>query len=115
MLKKLIDLFVTENPAEGSAPPDKEVAAAALMVEAALMDGQMDSDEEQTIRRLLQAHFDLSPADCALIFKQAKEAQADTNHLLRFTRLVKDHFTPEERIDIMQMLWQVLQIAMVFS
>lgn len=91
----------------GSAAPDMQLAAAALLVEAALMDEHFDEAERQAITAVIGRRFDLSEADCARLVAEAEAAVAESSQLYRFTRVVNDRFTPEERVELVEMLWEV--------
>jgi uncharacterized tellurite resistance protein B-like protein len=84
-----------------------QLAAAVLMVEAAKMDGEFDDAEAETILRLIRERFSLSEDEAQGLLADAKTASEETNHLLRFTRAIKDGFPLEERVDIIEMLWEV--------
>ena len=86
---------------------EKYVAAAALMVEAGSMDGTFDESERQAILNIARTRFDLSPEEAETLIAEAQSAHDRTNNLLRFTRIIKDRFEPRERIDVMEMLWEV--------
>jgi uncharacterized tellurite resistance protein B-like protein len=85
----------------------KRFAAAALMIEAARVDGSFDGDERRTVSDLVGRHFDVSGAEAEALIAAAEEAQDEANHLLRFTRAIKETFSPEERIELIEMLWEV--------
>jgi len=87
---------------------DKQLAAAALMVEAARMDSHFDDTERATIARLLQRRFGLSPTETQTLIDEAARAQDDANQLLRFTRTIKDNFDEDERVTLIEMLWEVV-------
>lgn len=87
---------------------DKQLAAAALMVEAARMDSHFDDTERATIARLLQRRFGLSPTETQTLIDEAARAQDDANQLLRFTRTIKDNFDEDERVALIEMLWEVV-------
>ena len=84
-----------------------QLAAAVLMVEAAKMDGDFDDAEAQTILRLIRERFSLNEDEAESLLADARAAQEETNHLLHFTRAIKDGFPLEERVDIIEMLWEV--------
>lgn len=87
---------------------EKQLAAAALLVEAARMDASFDQVERSTIERVVQSRFDLSSEETSTLIDEAEKAQNAANHLLRFTRTIKDTFPSEERIELMEMLWEVV-------
>ncbi len=84
-----------------------QLAAAVLMVEAAKMDGEFDDAEAETILRLIRERFSLSEDEAQGLLADAKTASEETNQLLRFTRAIKDGFPLEERVDVIEMLWEV--------
>lgn len=85
-----------------------EMATAVLLVEAGLMDGTLGDEERASIRGLLASRFDMTPerAD-ALLGRAVAEAEQATE-LYSHARNVKDRFTYEERVEIVEMLWQVV-------
>jgi uncharacterized tellurite resistance protein B-like protein len=97
---------LTAATAVGSAD-DLQVAAAALMVEAALMDDRFEASERATITRLLKGRFDLSEAETQTLLETARARVDKASQLFGFTRVVNNRFTREERIELMEMLWQV--------
>ena len=84
------------------------MAAAVLMVEAARLDGDFDMLERQSIRSLVTRHFKLEEEEADQLISEAEVVQDDTNHLVRFTRTIKNSYPPEERIAIIEMLWEVV-------
>lgn len=96
-----------DSSAAGQAFGKKELAACALMVEAAVMDGSIGADEEATIRAIAGQSFGLQAAEIDLLMSEAKKAQGEASHLIRFTRTIKDEFDEEQRIDLIEMLWEV--------
>jgi len=111
MLKKIKQLIVDF---QGHDIPDealfheKHLASAALMVEAATLDGEFDEAERAAILALLQRAFELSAEDAESLINEAIAHHADATHLLRFTRAVKDHFDEDERIELIEMMWNVV-------
>ena len=112
-IKSLATVFNAPAASGGASGIDsggetKHLAAAVLMVEAATMDGSFDDSEADAISRIAQRHFGLNEEEAASLLEAAREVQADSNQLLRFTRAIKDAFPLEERVDIIEMLWEVV-------
>jgi uncharacterized tellurite resistance protein B-like protein len=84
-----------------------QLAAAALMVEAACMDGHFDDDERATIERILCGHFALTTEEAGDLIVAAEEAVNATWQLYAFTKVVKDRFSNEERVRMIEMIWEV--------
>lgn len=111
MANPIKDLFKNFKAPEGKKKPahfsDKDLAAAALLVEAACMDGTLGTSERDTIYELLTERFSLSKAEADHLFTEAVTVQGEATHLMRFTRTIKDNYSETERIELIEMLWQV--------
>ena len=93
-----------ERPRGGEA---HQLAAAALLVEAATMDDSFDATERATILQLLSGRFGLSAEEGEELLADA-EAEVDrANQLYAFTKPIKDAFGHEERVEVVEMLWEV--------
>lgn len=110
MLKTLRKLAASiAAPGEEANEDESEaLAVAALMLEAAAMDGRIDDTERGTILHLLAEAFDLAAADAAALLERARTARTEANQILHFTREIKDNVPFEERTEIMELLWQVV-------
>lgn len=113
MLSKIKNFFEdidseTKTSQKKHSLEEKHLAAAALMVEAATLDGEFDSDEKQTIEKILSNHFGLSKDEGDQLLDEAIKRQDDSSHLLRFTKAIKDHYDEDERIELMEMMWEVV-------
>ena len=84
-----------------------QLAAAALLVESAHMDGAFDGDERLSIGALLKSRFELSDAECSTLIEEADQAVRETSQLYAFTRVIKNRFDEAERIEMIEMLWEV--------
>ncbi len=113
MIDRLKALFSVSDgrPRDGGAQHDEEelrLAAAALLVEAALGDGDFDDEERGVIEARLAAHFGLSGPETSALIASAETAVADTHQLLPYTRVIKNRFDMAERIRLVEMLWEVV-------
>ena len=84
-----------------------QLAAAALLVESAHMDGAFDGDERRSIGALLKSKFELSDAECSTLIEEADQAVSESSQLYAFTRVIKDRFDEAERVEMIEMLWEV--------
>ena len=110
MLNRIKTLF--DGSGEAAAEPlsrddQLQLAAAALLVESAHMDGAFDGDERLSIAALLKSRFELSDAECSTLIEEADQAVRETSQLYAFTRVIKNRFDEAERIDMIEMLWEV--------
>ena len=103
-------MLLGSTPDNTPAVDDEEpvrVAAAALMIEAAIMDGDFDEQERHVISELLGECFDLSPSEVEALIVTGIEAVESSVELFGFSRTLKNGFEPEQRVKIIEMLWQV--------
>lgn len=107
MYKQFLALFTDQIEKEPSTQTTVEMATAALMYEVVNADASVDDAEKEKVRGLLQEHFDIS-AEALDILMQAGEEQArDAVDLVQFTRILNDHYTAQQRTDILQKLWLI--------
>ena len=108
MLKKIKSLL-TEKSSDSAQPKRSlELAAAALLVEAAIMDGNFDAAEHNTIAKLLSERFSLGAAEVDELISEAKTEIENSVELYGFARTIKDNMDNNERVEIIEMLWHVV-------
>jgi uncharacterized tellurite resistance protein B-like protein len=84
------------------------LAAAALLVEAACHDTHFDESERRIIGSLVQSRFGLNAEEAATLIGEAEREVDGAVQLLHFTRAIKDRFSHEERVEMVEMLWEVV-------
>jgi uncharacterized tellurite resistance protein B-like protein len=85
-----------------------QLAATALLIEAARSDALFNDDERRTIRELVQRQFGLS-AEATRELIAAAEAEAErATQLFGFTKVIAERFSEAERIRLIEMLWEVI-------
>jgi uncharacterized tellurite resistance protein B-like protein len=85
-----------------------QIAAAALLVEAACLDGHYGNAEQAAIYNLLRRRFGLNEAEAASLHELGVAEQSGANQLLGFTRVIKQRYSDEERIELIEMAWEVV-------
>lgn len=99
------------EPVAASAPPRSDalhIAAAALLVRAAQIDGHMDEGEKKLIARLVGPHFGLDEAAAATLITEAKAAADEASDLFQFTVRINNHFSEPHKIMLLELLWQIV-------
>jgi uncharacterized tellurite resistance protein B-like protein len=94
------------EPTEGGADA-MAAAAVAVLVETALLDGDFDQRERDAIHSILVDRFGLSADDAATLIDDAVAGGEDVNRMYAATRMIREEFSDAERIDVMEMLWEV--------
>ncbi len=83
------------------------LAAAALLVEAAMMDGTLDDLERASILSLLQDRFRLTTEEAGELLRDAETSVDRSTQLQPYARSIKDGFDYDERVGLIEMLWEV--------
>lgn len=107
-IKRLFEAAGSPPPAENNDANELHHAAAALLAEVALSDDGVDDAERAAIRRLMAERFGLSESEALALAEAAETSAEDSTHLIRFTRVIKDNYTPDERIELIEMIWEVV-------
>ena len=97
-----------QDAAPGHSFAELQVAAAALLVEAAEMDANFGAAERRKILDLVRARFELTEDEAESLLEIAGDKVANASQLYSFTRVVKDNFDHAERVELMEMLWEVV-------
>lgn len=83
------------------------VAAAAMLVEAAMMDGDIDARERERIGVLIERHFGIGRDEVAAIVEEGESRQDAAVDIFSFLRIVNSHFDYDERVQLIEMLWDI--------
>ena len=106
MFNLILDRLMGAEAPSGK-PDSLQIAIAVLLVLAARMDDHFDQAERHTIERLLAKRFDL-PAEAVQALMKAAELRAEnSSQMFPFTHLVVERLDPDERIQLIEMLWEV--------
>lgn len=109
MLERLLNILgLGPSPAEPQPVDHQTLCAAVLMVHAAQLDGQLDETERSTVCELLQRRFGLTPAAASSLIEEADHRARETVDLYSWTRDIKDAVSLEDRIGLIEMLWEVV-------
>ncbi len=108
--ERLRRLFGAEPETAGATnhdAADKHLTAAALLVETAVMDGGFDEAERCTVATLLHERFGLDETAAADLIADAEERTAASHSVFSFTNSAKNHFSHNDRVELIEMLWEV--------
>ncbi|WP_299925860.1 TerB family tellurite resistance protein [uncultured Pelagimonas sp.] len=86
---------------------DCRLALTALLVRVARSDGYYDADEQTRILHVTQARYELSEADALTLRGLAETLEEEAPDTVRFTREIKDAVPLEDRVKVIEALWQV--------
>lgn len=86
---------------------EEQIAAAALLVEAGLSDGGLGAAERARIAAIVERHFRLPPPLARQLIEAAEEKARASVEWHGFTRVVKEAYDHEERVHLIELLWEV--------
>src|ERR1700693_4868861 len=84
-----------------------QMAVAALLIEAGRVDAALGDDERALISRLLERRFGLAAPEAQALEKAAEQRAERSAQLFGFVRTINEGLTPERRIELIEMLWEV--------
>lgn len=110
MLNKIRQFIEQQLPSQASEiqteKREQQLAAAALLIEVARADTEMDNAEREAIWRLLQKELQLSDTEAEQFYLHASQLVEDSISLYDFTKDVKS-LSYERRVSLIEALWQV--------
>ncbi len=110
----LIDKFfgkgADENKSgeDGKEEHDTLVATCALLLEIANIDGEFSEKEQERILSILESHFHLSGDLAKELMKKAGEELENSIDLWRFTNLINQNYSRNEKMGVVEMIWRVV-------
>jgi uncharacterized tellurite resistance protein B-like protein len=84
-----------------------QLALTALLIEAAYSDDHFEEAERSVIAQLLQSRFNLNQADANSLLVAAEAAASESAELFHFTRIINERLSFRERVELIEMLWEV--------
>lgn len=100
--------FISDSNAENS-PSEHELrlAMASLMVEVAESDYHDAPEERAALLKIVKNSFDLKEDEANDIIELARKEHADSIDYFQFTNLINQHYSAEQRVELIEKLWQV--------
>jgi uncharacterized tellurite resistance protein B-like protein len=108
MIRALKALF--EQPATDTAEEQQHrmhLAAAALLIETARADFTQDAAEQLALEQLLCSELKLDPAEVRDLVQAASSRVDEAISLYEFTRVINDHYSAEQKIQLIAAMWCV--------
>jgi len=109
MINKILGLLQGNRLQENGSHFSKvQLATCALLLEVAHSDGEYQAVEARIVNDLLTRKFDLAPATVAQLVEHAQDHRSETHDLFQFAREINAHFDNEEKLEIMECVWQII-------
>jgi uncharacterized tellurite resistance protein B-like protein len=90
------------------ADDDYRLAATALLVHAAAIDGEMSQAEGDKLRAIIKQRFNLDDAATAELIEKATAAEHESVDLYHFTHLLNAALDAEGRAKVIEMMWEIV-------
>ena len=108
MFKKLKSVFEAKIETVSTNFNTLQIAISCLMIQTAVHDGQFDEVEKNKILELLKDYFKLDNNEIDNLFITSMKANDDSNDIHQFTRLLNENLSEEEKLKIIEMMWQII-------
>ena len=107
--KSFVSEFVAgEKHPSQFADNDYRLAAAALLVHAAAIDGDMSAPERDKLHSVIKQRFALSDQAADELIAKATEAEQESVDLYHFTRLLNRSLDEPGRARVIEMMWEIV-------
>ncbi len=107
--KKFVGEFVDgEKHPSQFGDEDYRLAAAALLVHAAAIDGEISQSERSKLHTVIKARFNLDEAATAELIDKATAAEHESVDLYHFTHLLNRVLDEEGRAKVVEMMWEIV-------
>jgi uncharacterized tellurite resistance protein B-like protein len=87
---------------------DYRLAAAALLIHAKTIDGEISEFDRQKLHGLLKPRFDLDDAATAELIEQAARADREAIDLYHFTSVINRALDDNGRRRVVEMMWEIV-------
>jgi uncharacterized tellurite resistance protein B-like protein len=87
---------------------DYRLAAAALLIHASTIDGNMTGSEREKLHALLKSRFELDDAATGELIDVSTLAENEAVDLYRFTSLINRTLDEPGRLGIVEMMWEMI-------
>ena len=100
--------FTEDEAAAPAGDAEWAQTLAGLLVEAAMADGELDSDERRQIARVLHGQLELGEGTVGKMIDDALASHEARVEIHGLTRAIRAETEPEDRVAIMEMAWMVV-------
>jgi len=110
MLKAIREFFDAHIGAEVSGRDAQhaiQLATAALLVEVARLDRDVDAPERAAMLRAVREKFGLGAGEAATLVDLAEAEAREATDYYQFTSLINRHFSQEQRQRVVELMWRV--------
>lgn len=108
LVKKFFGKHGGENSEEkGESFHDIRIATLALFLEMSQIDGDFSDSERDSILSILKKDYHVSDEEAEALIASAEDELKGSLDLWQFTNLINQNYTPEEKTEIIEMVWRI--------
>lgn len=108
MLNKLKDFFNSQlQPTENDEGEAVNTAACALLFEMIRSDYQLDDQELVAMRKAMITVLGIDDVTADALIELAEQEINDASDYYQFTRLINEHYSESQKLDLVRSLWMV--------
>lgn len=110
---KHIKIFFDQHLVPGSVTEDADtehimrLAVSALLLEMTHMDGEIWPEQRAAVESVVLEHFELPVGEAEELLQLAEDERADSTDYYQFTSLINNHYTPAQKVRLVELLWQI--------
>lgn len=108
-IRRFFDEYIRTSDAD--VPVDRDhamrCATAALMLEMTHMEADSTEIGRELVAELVRDDFELPPDEVDALLSCADAERREATDYFQFTRLINDHFAPDDKIRLIEALWRV--------
>ena len=84
-----------------------KLACAALLIEMMQQDHEIHEMEQQAVKKVLAEKFELTDDELHELYQLAKQEADQATDYHQFTRLISEHYSLPDKIQLIELLWQI--------
>lgn len=107
-LQRLFQSFTGREGTRGLTRDDPRVAAAALFFHVVDADGETSPAERRKLKEVIASAYKLTGSELEAVLAAGKQADDEAVDLYAFTSVLKRTLDSEQRVDFVELLWQVV-------
>ena len=92
-----------------------ELATATLLAEVVRLDGTISAEERDAVLAAVRGRFHLSEEEATSLFALAEAESREATDYYQFTSLIRQHFSQEERQEMIELMWRAAYADAVLS
>ena len=100
-------LLISETTSQTDIDHKLKLCCAALMLDVVHVDGATLDSELEKIRHALQQQFDITETEIEELLAIAHEEKSSAADYYRFTSLINQHYSQQQKIFLVQQLWHI--------